>query len=217
MNYCPYYDYCSSLYRETPNNSYIRIFHASPNTPAVDVYVNDKQIVKGLPYKGFSPYIRTPAGKYNVKVFPTGKKDTPIINTDLNIPPRSIITVAAIGSLPDISLLPILEPVFSRVPGKTYVRFAHLSPNAPNVDLFINGKKLFSNVPFKKVTDYTLINPGAYTFDIYIAGTQQRVLYVPNIRLLPNKIYTIYAVGLAGRTPPLQVVIPLDGNTYLKV
>lgn len=217
MYYCPNYEYCSSLYRETSDNSFVRVFHASPNAPAVDVYVNDKLIVSRLPYRGFSTYIRVPAGRYNVKVFPAGRKDTAVINTNVDIPARSIITAAAIGTLPNISLLPILEPSFQRTPGKAYVRFAHLSPNAPNVTVSTGGKAVFTNIPYKMVTDYIQVNPGTFTFDISIAESGARVLYVPNIRLRPNRIYTVYAVGLVGQNPPLQAIIPLDGNTYLKV
>lgn len=218
MYQCPYYDYCASLYRETPQYSYIRVFHASPNAPAVDVYVNNKPIVKNLPYQGFSNYTPVAPGKYNVKVFPAGKQDTPVINTDVDVPAKSIITAAAIGTLPNISLLPILEPTFTRTPGRAYVRFAHLSPNAPNVDVTLpNGAKVFSNVPYKKVTDYISVQPGTYAFNVNVSENGQRVLYVPNVRLLPNRIYTIYAIGLVGQNPPLKVVIPLDGNTYLKV
>jgi hypothetical protein len=217
MFHCPYYNFNTSLYRETPSSSFIRVFHASPNAPAVDIYVNDKLTVKNLPYKNFSNYIRVPSGKYNVKVYPTGRRDTAVINTNVDIPARTILTAAAVGSLPNLSLLPVIEPVFNRVPGKTYVRFAHLSPNAPNVDVTSGGNKVFTNVPFKGVTDYIQVNPGVYNFDVNVSESGDRVLYVPNIRLLPNRIYTIYAVGLAGKNPPLQVLIPLDGNSYLKV
>lgn len=217
MFQCPYSYNCPFLLRETSNNSFIRVLHASPNAPAVDVYINDKLAVKRLPFKGFSNYLRVPAGKYTIKVFPTGKMDTPVINTSVDIPARTILTAAAVGLLPDISLLPIPEPVFNRRPGKTYVKFAHLSPNAPNVDVSSGGKKVFNNVGFKKVTEYLEVNPGVYNFDVTISENGKKVLAVPNIRLLPNRIYTIYAVGLAGKTPPLQVIIPLDGNTYLKV
>lgn len=218
MYQCPYYGYCASFYRETSNNSYVRVFHASPNTPAVDVYVNDRLTVTKLPYRGFSNYALLPGGRYNIKVYPAGRKDIAVVNTDINVPPRSIITVAAIGTLPEISLLPVLEPMFTRVPGKTYVRFAHLSPNAPNVDVSLpNGQKIFSNVAYRKITDYIPINSGTYTFNVNISENGQRVLHVPNIRLLPNRIYTVYVVGLAGKNPPLQAIIPLDGNTYLKV
>jgi hypothetical protein len=217
MFHCPYYNFNSSLYRETPASSFIRVLHASPNAPAVDVYVNDKLTVRNLPFKGFSNYVRVPAGRYNVKVYPAGRMDTAVINTNVDIPAKTIITAAAVGSLPNLSLLPVFEPVFNRTPGKTYIRFAHLSPNAPAVDLISGEQNLFTDVSFRGVTDYIQVNPGVYSFDVNASESEDRVLYVPNIRLLPNRIYTIYAVGLVGKNPPLQVLIPLDGNSYLKV
>jgi hypothetical protein len=217
MYYCPYADYSASLYRQTLNDSYIRVFHASPNAPSVDVYLNDNPVISGLPYRGFSQYLRRTPGRYNVKVFPSGRRDTPVIDTILDIPARSIITLSAVGLLPNISLLPILEPTFDRIPGRTYLRVAQLSPNLPNLDLVTGGNKLFSNVGFKDVTDYAAIDPGTYTFEVNLTENGQRVLYVPNITLLPDRIYTIYPIGLANASPPLQVVIPLDGSTYIKI
>lgn len=216
MFYCPYYKPYPSIYRQNENTSYVRVFHASPNAPAVDVYINNNPVSRSLSFKGFSQYQSLQPGLYNFKIYPAGRTDTPVIDTNVNIPAKSIYTAAAIGELPNISLDLILEPLFQRVPGRAYIRFAHLSPNAPAVDIVLpNGRKLFSDITYKEVANYISLTPGKYTLNINLAGTNNRVLYVPNIRLLPNRIYTIYAVGLAGRTPPLQVVIPLDGNTYL--
>ena len=218
MFQCPYANYCSFLYRKTQSSSYLRVFHGAPNTPAVDVFINNKLVANKLSYMGFSTYLKTTPGKYNIKIFPANKKDNAIINTNITVPERAIMTNAVIGNFPNISLLPILEPVFSKIPNKVYVRFAQLSPNAPNVNITVQGKeKIFTNVEFKEVTKYITLNAGTYIFDVNISKTDKRVLHVPNIVLLPNRIYTIYAVGLAGQTPPLQIVIPLDGNSYIKV
>jgi len=218
MLQCPYANYCSSLYRENQNSSFIRIFHASPKAPEVDIYINDKLIVSRLPYKGFSSYLKIAPGRYNIKIFPASKRDNAVLNTNITVPEKVIMTNAIIGNLPKISLFPILEPVFSRTPSKAYLRFVHLSSNAPKVDISIPHKgKIFTDVGFKEITDYIPLNAGTYIFDINISGTNKRVLHVPNIRLFPNRIYTIYAVGLVGQDPPLQVVIPLDGNSYIHV
>lgn len=215
---CPYAPYCSSLYRENPNFSYIRVFHASPNAPAVDVYIDDKIAIRNLYYRGFSTYLRTAPGNYNIKVFEAGKKQNPVVNTNLNIPEKSIFTVAAIGTLPNISLLPILEPTFARNPSQSYIRFSQLSPNSPNLDLVLpDNRKIFSNVAYTKTTDYIPINAGTHIFNINRSDNNERILHVPNVRLLPNKIYTIYTIGLLGNNPPLQVLIPLDGNSYIRV
>jgi hypothetical protein len=197
--------------------SYIRLLHASPDAPSVDVYVNDKPVARGLSYKHFTPYLKLPTGLYNVTVYPAGKTTNPVIKTQFQVPNRSIFTIAAIGMLKDISLQPILEPIEQLKPGTSLIRFIHLSPNSPAVDIsLINGKGLFKDVNYKEVTPYIPTSPGVYGFQVKQSGTENLVLTVPNIRLLPNKIYSVYIVGLLNGKPPLQVLIPLDGNTYLK-
>jgi hypothetical protein len=214
---CPYAPYYASLNRENPNYSYIRIFHASPGSPAVDIYIDDKIAIRNLPYRGFSVYLRTAPGSYNVKVFPTGQREKPVIDTKIDVPSRSILTVAAIGTLSNISLLPILEPPIAQNPRVAYIRFSQLSPNSPNLDVILAGTgKIFSNVAYTKTTDYLPTNPGVHTFNITTTGNSERILHVPNIRLLPNRIYTIYTIGLLQKNPPLQVVVPLDGSSYIK-
>lgn len=216
MFYYPYYPSFDFYSVMRPSKSYIRILHASPDAPPVDVYANGNPIARNLSYRNFTEYLPVVPGKYEVKVYPAGQMNNPVISTELNVPPQSIFTVAAVGKLADISLYPVADPVMMIPPGKVCVRFAHLSPDAPNVDITLpDGTILFKDVGYKEVTDYICVYPGTYILEARIAGTDNRVLYVPNITLLPNRFYTVYAVGLAGGNPPLQVLIPLDGNSYL--
>lgn len=215
-----------NLYREQrpmvppqiPDTSYVRILHASPDAPPVDIYINNMKTVSNLAYKDFTEYLQLAPGRYNVKVFPTGQRNNPVINTNVDIPPRAILTVAAVDKLENIGLLPIEDTPLPTGQGRAYIRFGHLSPSAPKVDIRLpNGKVIFENVEFKEVTDYISAYPGNYGLEVYVAGTDQRVLQVPNVMLKPNRIYTVYAVGLVGEEPPLEVLIPLDGNTYINV
>lgn len=196
--------------------SYLRILHASPDAPAVDVYANNNLLARNLTYRNFTDYLQVAPGTYNVQVFPAGTRQNPVIDANLDIPANSIFTVAAVGRLADISLLPIRTPKVTVPAGKVNVRFAHLSPDAPKVDVTLpNGTVLFSNVGFQEVTDYIAINPGTYTLQVRLAGTDQVVLTVPNQTLGAGKNFTVYAIGLAAGNPPLQALLPLDGNTYL--
>ncbi|MCX7841465.1 MAG: DUF4397 domain-containing protein [Clostridia bacterium] len=199
-------------------NSYIRILHASPDALAVDVYANNRLIARNLPYRGFTPYLKVPAGNYNIRVLPAGQISNPVLIRDIVVPDRSIYTIAAIGRLSEIDLLPVQDPLMPRAPGKARVRFVHLSPNAPAVDIVVpNGTVLFGDIQYMEISEYITVNTGRYTIYVKLTGTNQIVLYVPNIRLLPGKNYTVYAVGFAGGNPPLQVLIPLDGNSYIKL
>lgn len=211
---CP----CSNQYRETQTNSYIRGLHASPNAPAVDIYVNNNLIARNVTYKEFTKYFPLAGGLYNIKLYPTGQTVNPIIDRNVNIPPRSIFTIAATGMLENIDLTLIAEPPISRLPYETFLRFVHLSPNTQHVDFGLsNGTKLFSDVEFKEITDYIPIRPGTYELQVKLTGTDNIILVVPNTNLRLGNIYTVYLVGLSNATPGLQVLIPLDGSTYLSV
>lgn len=201
----------------THQMSFIRILHASPNAPAVDIYANGNIIATELAYKQLTNYLPIMPGSYNIQVYPTGEHTNPVINTTLTVPQNSAFTVAAIGKLSEISLLPIPEIYMSQLPmgmtDKSYVRFVHLSPNAPAVDITLpDGTKIFENVPYKQYTDYIVVNPGNYTLQVRPAGSNQVVLSIPNVSLLPGMIYSVYAVGLVGDKPPLETIISVDGN-----
>ncbi len=209
MYYYPYNNMLAQCYMmQQQMNSKIRVLHAVPNAPAVDVYANDNLIVKNLAYKEMSPYLPVPSGNYNIKVYPTGETTNPVIESSVYIPENSIYTIAAIGELPDISLYPIQEPTSANKTGMSCVRFIHLSPNAPPVDIKLPDDSIvFSNVPFKSIASYTCVPSGTYTFRVNPAGTDNVVLTVPNVKLNPNTFYTIYAIGLVGETPNLEALL----------
>jgi hypothetical protein len=209
---CPNQEKC----RVANSHSYVRALHASPDAPAVDIYVNDNLVARGLRYRDFTPYVPLAGGLYNIKVFQTGTITNPVIDKNVNIPPSSIFTLAATGMLRDIGLTLIPEPPVKREPYDTFLRFIQLSPDSPNVDLYLaNGTRLFENVEYKEITDYIPFRPGIYEFRVRLTGTQEVILTVPNANLRQGNVYSIYMIGLKNGDPSLQVLIPLDGSTYL--
>ncbi len=203
-------------YRETSAlpNSYVRLLHAVPDAPPVDVYANGDLIARNLAYKQLTDYVSVKPGEYSIQIYPAGQKATPVLDTKLNVPPQSSITIAAIGKLANLDLLPIMEVYMPMVDKRgSYVRFAHLSPNAPAVDITLpDGTKLFSDVSFQEYTDYISVAPGNYTLQVKPTGSDTVVLTVPNVKLAPGSISTIYAVGLVGETPPLDAILSTDGD-----
>ncbi|MDP4119973.1 MAG: DUF4397 domain-containing protein [Bacillota bacterium] len=197
--------------------SYIRVLHASPDAPAVDVYANDNLISKNLSYKQLTPYLPVMPGIYNLKVYPAGQQVNPVINTNVTVTPNSAFTIAAVGKLANIGLLPIHEIYMPQVPmnmmDNSYVRFVHLSPDAPAVDITLpDGTKLFENVSYKEYTNYIGVKPGTYTLQVKPTGSDKVVLTVPNVSLMPGMLYSVYAVGLVGENPPLEAIISSDGK-----
>lgn len=198
-------------------SSYVRVLHASPDIPPVDVYTNDKIIARSLTYRSFTEYLPVAPGSYNIKVYSAGTKTPPVIDTSLGIPDKAILTVAVTGRLAYIILLSVSDQPLTKTPGMVNIKFVNLSPNAPNVDIALpDGTVLFKNVPFKGNTEYIAINPRNYTLQARVAGANNVVLTVPNQKFAAGKVYTAYSVGLVGGNPPLQLLTPLDGSSYLK-
>lgn len=196
--------------------THIRLFHAVPNAPAVDVYLNGDLISEGLAYSKFTPYLPVEPGDYTVEIYPTGTSQPLILESDVTIPDDKIYTVAVIGLPSSPSLYPIEDPRTPLEPNTVGLRFGHLSPDAPNVDIRTDeGDILFENIGYKDVTDYKILEPGRYTIDVVPTGSTKAVLLVPNINLKGNRLYSIYAIGLVNMEPFLQVVIPLDGGSYI--
>lgn len=212
MYYGPYPQY---MFRMAPVPSYVRVLHASPDAPAVDVYISGKLAAQNLTYKNFTPYLPLTPGKYTILVYPAGTKTTPVINTSLDVMPNSNYTVAAVGMLKDIKALVVPDTALPLPPNRGQIKFVHLSPNAPMVDITLaDGTMLFRNIEYKEISNNLAVAPGRYTIQARIAGTPQVVLTVPNVVIQPNRYYTIYAVGLVNEKPPLQVLIALDKASY---
>ena len=193
------------------NSSLVRVFHAAPQAPNVDVYVNDQMVFSNLAFGDFTRYVYLDEGEYNVSVYLAGQKDRPVINQMVDVPSQQIFTIAATGNLDNLGLLVVPDKV-SKSPSQNYssVRVIHLSPNAPGVDILVDGDTLFEDISFGEGTDYVDLNPGTYNVNV-VLNTDKSVVLPLKVTLNPDKIYTIYIIG---NPPSLQAVQVVDGNTY---
>lgn len=193
------------------NSSLVRIFHAAPQAQNIDVYVNDQMVFSDLAFGDFTKYVYLDEGEYNVSVYLAGQKDRPIINQMVDISSQQIFTVATTGNLDNLDLLVIPDKV-SKSPSQSYssLRVIHLSPNAPGVDILVDGDKLFEDISFEEGTDYVDLNPGTYNVNV-VLNTDKSIVLPLKVTLNPDKIYTIYIMG---NPPTLQAVQVVDGNTY---
>ncbi|MBW3113216.1 MULTISPECIES: DUF4397 domain-containing protein [Bacillaceae] len=187
--------------------SYVRVLHAVPDAPNVDVYVNGNRVLRDVAFKDVSDYLTLPAGKYHIDVYPAGTSVTTVISKKVKIDPGKIYTLAAVGTLNKMQLLPYLDD--PTVPsGETKVKFIHLSPDAPAVDIAVKGGDvIFPDISFKQATDYLGLTPMTVNLEARVAGSKNSVLSVPNVKFEQNQAYTIVAVGLANGTPELEAIL----------
>ena len=192
----------------------VRVVHASPDAPAVDVWVDGSVAFANAPFKGITDYASLSPATYNVQVTPTGETQPVVIEADLDLAANTDYTVVAVGLLADIEPLVLIDNNSAPAAGKAHVRFVHASPDAPAVDIAVadGGPVLFSDIPFKGVGDYLPVDAGTYDLEVRIADTQTIALSVPGVALNDGTVYTIFAMGLAGGNPALEAVPSADAS-----
>ncbi len=201
--------------QDAGNNSmgYVRVFHAVPDAPNVDIYANDNLIVNNLAYSDYTDYLPIPEGTYKISLYVAGTTNSPVLSNMLTVRANSILTVAAAGTLSSIGFLVITDANRPITPSKAMIRFLHLSPNAPAVDITLpDGTVIFGNVSFEQITHYLDVAPMNYTLQVRVAGTTTVVLTVPDINLASDRFYTVYAIGLVGEEPELEALLLMDGK-----
>lgn len=196
-------------------NAMIRVVHASPDAPAVDVYLNGQRAIANLKFTEGTTYASVPAGSYKVQVFPagTGPSGTAVIDATLDLKGGTAYTVAAVNVVAKIEPIVVTDDLTMPAAGKAHVRVIHASPDAPAVDVAVKGGPVpFRNAPFKAATPYTPVDAGSYQFEIRPTGTTQAVLTTDPVNLAAGRIYTIFAMGLVGNNT-LQTVAFVDNAT----
>ena len=191
----------------------VRVVHASPDAPAVDVWVNGSVAFSNAPFKGITDYAKLEPGTYNVQVTPTGATEPVVIDADLALETQTDYTVVAVGKLENIEPLVLVDNNSAPAAGKAHVRFVHASPDAPAVDIAVaGGPVLFANVAFKGVGDYLPVDAGTYDLEARVAGTETVALSIPGVALENGTVYTIFAMGLLEGEPALTAVPSVDAS-----
>jgi hypothetical protein len=110
--------------------------------------------------------------------------------------PASAVAVAPAGQSPLV------------VQGDVRLRVAHLSTDAPPVDVWVNGSVVLSNVPFGAISDYLALDAGEYRIQVTPAGAQAPIVIDATVPLASGNVYTVAAVGFlsSGSLEPLVLL-----------
>ncbi|ASS76427.1 hypothetical protein CIG75_16660 [Tumebacillus algifaecis] len=184
----------------------VRFFHASPDTPGVDIVVDGKKVAEDVDFEGISNYFPLTPGRHRVQVFPYGKQVGALIDTTFNAKPNQSYSIVIADYFKNVRPIIIEDEPKKTKPGFARVKFVHLSPNTPAVDVgLVSGKVLIGHLTYKEKSPYLQVAPGRRDLELRLAGKKDVVLRLPKMRFDPNITYTIYIVGLRGGQPPLAI------------
>lgn len=188
-------------------HAYVRVAHASPDAPAVDVFVDGNAALEGVEFGTISDYLELPPGEHTFEVAPTGQgRGAAVLQATASVNAGAFYTVAAIGTLDNIDAA-VLED------SPTRLRAVHFVPDAPAVDVALaNGPVLFEGVEFGEATEYAALSPGAgYNVEVRVSESGETVATAENLTLEPSTTYSAFALGTVSGDQPLALELTTDG------
>ena len=203
---------------QAAGNAYVRVFHASPDAPAVAVYVDGAKAVKTLSYPSFTGFLKVPAGSHHVQVFPASATYTAkggVINATLPLTSGTYYTVAAIGTLKTLAAKVFTTSTMVNKT-KATVGFVHFAPGAPAVDIEAKGAGIvFKNTAFSNLAAKPIeVAAGSYTLIVHPAGADKTVvLTVPGVAFKAGHSYTVAAIGLLKGMGAMKLSATVLDNT----
>jgi len=204
-------------------NGRVRVVHASPDAPAVDIYVNGGKVLENLPFREYSEYLGLPAGNYSVDIKVTGT-GTLVKSVPVSVASGKDYSAIAVGyaggNPPGFDVVLLEDDNTLPADNGVKLRVVHTAPGAPDVDVYVTtpfetlmGKTpVLSNVPFKAASGYLTVPIGMYQARVALAGTKTVAIDSHRLVTWANMIRTVIAVDNKGGGAPFELIVVPDRN-----
>jgi hypothetical protein len=205
-------------------NGYVRVVHASPDAPAVDIYVESNIVLEALPFREYSDYLAVPAGTYTVSIKVSGT-DTTVKSFPVTLAAGKYYSAIAVGyatggKQPGFDVLALEDDLALPANNGVKLRVIHGAPGAPAVDVYVTtpfetlmGKTAaLTKVPFKAYSPYVTVPVGTYQARVAVADTKTVAIDSGRLITWNNMIRTVIAVDTKGGGAPFDIIILPDRN-----
>jgi len=209
-------------YKSVGTPAQVRVIHASPDAPAVDVIANNDcahPLLANVPFPAFSGYLSVPPAAYNIKVTAAGNCGAIVIDANLTLAAGNQYSVFATGKLASIAPY-VLTDDHRSLATAAKVRIVHTAPSAGNVDIYVTAPgasiaaatPAFANVPFRAETGYVNLAGGSYAVTVTPTGTKTAAIGPATITVTDGRVYTAAARDAVGGGGPFGLILLDDFN-----
>lgn len=202
--------------------TYVRILHAVPDAGAVNVYVDGVKAAANLAYAKQTGFLEMDAGARHLQVFPVGttyRATGGAIDITVAFHSDAFYTVVVAGRAGAMKPLVLIDEALNRNNpslSKAMVRFVHVSPGTPAVDVEISGQGIvFTEVGYLHMfvkPVYVPLAEGTYTLTARQCATKVTLWCTQPLRFQAGHVYSVYALGLVKGTgeQALRVIVTDD-------
>ncbi|PSQ19730.1 hypothetical protein BRD01_15505 [Halobacteriales archaeon QS_8_65_32] len=196
------------------SNASVRLTHVSPDAGPVDVTVNgtDQVLFDNVTFANASDYAEVPGGNYTLSVRAATANDSgPVVDSfDVTLTNGTAYTAFAAGYVtPGRAPVGVsFEPIIVTDGLDATIRFAHMAPDAPGVDVSVSGQVADEGLAYTGVTEYFEVPAGNRTVTITAANASEP-LFEGQVELNASTNYTVVAAGEAseGSDRPFEPIV----------
>ncbi len=192
---------------------YMRVFQANNTLKPFKLYINDNLIDSSFTYKEFTDYMECGVGCYNITI--KDMQDETLYTTSVYINKNNVSTLVIYGSADDIKTALLVDSSEDNYDSDVAtIRYANFVNDDVAFDIYVNDKRVVVDLEPMQVSYYMEEKLGDNKFIARSSKTDKVLLQVPKMLLKKGYVYTAYIIGdIDGK---LELVIPLEGVTYIK-
>ncbi|WP_028778627.1 DUF4397 domain-containing protein [Shimazuella kribbensis] len=179
----------------------VRLLHVAvtQSEQPIDVHIDGK-FVATITYLTPNPSIHLSAGKHKITLYRKRQSNNPILHQEITVRSGNRYLVVAANksdqSTDGIKIIRYEET--DQVPAnKAKIRFIHLSPNAPGLDVMDRQHHIsFTDIIYKENTRYVVTEPGRANILVKVTGTDNGIASI-SFDMNAGHAYTLIAAGVA--------------------
>jgi hypothetical protein len=195
------------------NIAQVLLVPLSPDAPAIDFSIKNTLFATTVNYSTTAGTIRYTLPYYTIEPTAatkvaynfTGRTDA-VASLSKDMGDGQVFSTFLIDSFKRAKAVIVNDDLDEPTAGKVKLRFFHFSPNAPAVDVVVQGTntKIFSNRSFNdqftnnSLESFIEVDPGNYVFLFNLASNGATAYTTTSQTLLPDRIYTLAARGFVG-------------------
>ena len=183
-----------------PNGGYVTVsavafVNASPDAPAVNLYLNQNKVNGLYSYTDNSYYFNAYPGTRTAHIYEGSDKK---LSGDIVLKGDSYYSIFLAGRFATPELVLLEDSLKRPASGKAHVRFVNMSFGAPALDLGLaNGSNVVTNKVYKQNSGYVAVDGDTkYTFVIRERGSTTARVTLPETTLTAGRSYTIWVKGV---------------------
>ena len=181
----------------TATGAMVRYLNAAPGSPAVDLYVDGKQVTKKLAFGKSTDFGTMTKGSHDLTVTTVGQPVAKsILTLKLNVADGTSYDVVLFGTAAKLQGEEVKVDLTKLAKGMARIRVVHLAPDAGNVDVAAKGGKvLFADLKPTQAAKYIDVPAGTVNLEVRPTGKTTIDLALKGVKLEAGKVYDIFAIG----------------------